>query len=100
MNARIRGYAERDVRWPAELTREFQRECGAAGDESGHAARTGEPTRRVSGKGRVDRLASCYEAAGVGFEPTGALALNGFQDHPVRPLRHPAAPTHGSALPR
>src|SRR5262245_43295677 len=31
------------------------------------------------------------EAAGVGFEPTGDLsAASGFQDRPVRPLRHPA----------
>src|SRR5437016_13955633 len=31
-------------------------------------------------------------AAGVGFEPTGDLsAASGFQDRPVRPLRHPAA---------
>jgi hypothetical protein len=30
-------------------------------------------------------------AAGVGFEPTGDLsAASGFQDRPVRPLRHPA----------
>jgi hypothetical protein len=33
-------------------------------------------------------------AAGVGFEPTGRLAAaNGFQDRPVRPLRHPACGT-------
>src|SRR5688500_11286901 len=32
-----------------------------------------------------------HKAAGVGFEPTGRLAAaNGFQDRPVRPLRHPA----------
>src|SRR5207302_1205330 len=32
-------------------------------------------------------------AAGVGFEPTSDLsAANGFQDRPVRPLRHPAEP--------
>jgi hypothetical protein len=31
------------------------------------------------------------QAAGVGFEPTGDLsAACGFQDRPVRPLRHPA----------
>ena len=33
-------------------------------------------------------------AAGVGFEPTDRLAtVNGFQDRPVRPLRHPAVCT-------
>jgi hypothetical protein len=33
------------------------------------------------------------QAAGVGFEPTGDLsAASGFQDRPVRPLRHPAEP--------
>ena len=32
-------------------------------------------------------------AAGVGFEPAGdLLAASGFQDRPVRPLRHPAEP--------
>jgi hypothetical protein len=30
----------------------------------------------------------------VGFEPTGDLsAASGFQDRPVRPLRHPAVVT-------
>src|SRR3954447_17888536 len=37
---------------------------------------------------------SAWLTAGVGFEPTGDLsAASGFQDRPVRPLRHPAAPT-------
>src|SRR5439155_20600536 len=34
------------------------------------------------------------QAAGVGFEPTDRLAtVSGFQDRPVRPLRHPAVCT-------
>ena len=36
-------------------------------------------------------LARLAQAAGVGFEPTGAfLGASGFQDRPIRPLWHPA----------
>jgi hypothetical protein len=56
--------------------------CGVAGSDNG------EPCH--------DGAFPCKEAfptAGVGFEPTSDLAAaNGFQDRPVRPLRHPAGP--------
>ena len=52
-------------------------------------SRPAEPPRSLeraySSQGGLD------QAAGVGFEPTGRLAAtSGFQDRPVRPLRHPA----------
>ena len=40
-----------------------------------------------------DAITGELRAAGVGFEPTNDReAVNGFQDRPVRPLRHPAEP--------
>ena len=41
--------------------------------------------------GIPDACKGASSTAGVGFEPTSDLAAaNGFQDRPVRPLRHPA----------
>ena len=43
------------------------------------------------GETLIAATAARSSAAGVGFEPTERLTtLNGFQDRPVRPLRHPA----------
>jgi hypothetical protein len=62
-------------------------EAGFAGREA-HTKGRALPRKKGA---RGGNMVSPALTAGVGFEPTSDLAAaNGFQDRPVRPLRHPA----------
>jgi hypothetical protein len=75
------------------LTPDYRRRGQAKGAETKRARReeAEEHARSKLADAAGEAVETPFLAAGVGFEPTGDLsAAYGFQDRPVRPLRHPA----------
>jgi hypothetical protein len=87
---RRRGTSTWRVRPSARRRRCSRRGC--SGRKAGRScSRVAEPDNGEPRRGGAFRCKGAVSAAGVGFEPTSRLATaNGFQDRPVRPLRHPA----------